>query len=201
MAEDKAPAWVGIVVIIAILAFLWTVFKSPSTTGGSVAKYKDSIGYTQNDTGQLVNPILNESAPKYVNVHDTAYLGDMKYKIIGLGYNKELGTEYYDRTTNNYFLVIRIQVWNMGNVSHLIDNGLFELADSEGRLYKFSAEGITALSMEGDNIFVATECNPGITKRGYLCFEIPKKGSYSLGISNGSDNSVIIGLGNKIEQF
>lgn len=93
---------------------------------------------------------------------------------------------------------MKIKVTNNDKEARTVDTNLFKLFDAQGKEYSAMAEA--DLYVNSDSHFFLEKVNPGMSRSGYIVFEIPKninglklQCSSGLGFSGGQD--VLIDLG------
>lgn len=174
-ANSKTPGIISFIVVTVIALFLYASFsKDYGPVNSSYQPQTDALSDSQLENHETI-----------YNTSDTVYAGKFKYKIRGVGYNKTLGNTYSENTADGIYLVIKMDLTNNDVVAHTLDNSLFKLTDTLGTEYSSSNEGSTALQMSGYSTLFLKQCNPGIKKSGWLCFEVPKENVYDLHVSDG----------------
>jgi hypothetical protein len=132
------------------------------------------------------------------NRTDTARIGYFKYRGVSSEYKKKLKNGLIDKKSSGYYLVINMQVTNNSKNVRALDTALFSLSDNAGDKYGLSVSGMLYLSRLYTNNLIQGEINPGITKQGYLCFEVPDTTGYMLYMAGGdkSNNRALIEIPN-----
>ena len=83
------------------------------------------------------------------------------------------------------FLIVNLTFRNNDREEHTLDNSFFKLTDEDQTEFESSTEGSSTLEMSGQETLFLKQCNPQITKSGYLIFEVPSKKVYDLHLSGG----------------
>lgn len=72
------------------------------------------------------------------------------------------------------FLIVDFTIENLGNETETVMADDFKIVDAQGRSFRSSSEGNTALMMSGEaKDFIVTELHPGLQKKMKTAFEIP----------------------------
>lgn len=121
-------------------------------------------------------PARSAAAENALVIGDTFRLGDFTYRVTRIGTAGTLGAQYAheDAGPNATFVIVQYEITNEGKETHtgLADD--FEVLDSAGRKFRPSSRGSTAFMMAGGNDdFLLTELQPGITKPSVQVFEVP----------------------------
>jgi hypothetical protein len=191
--------WFKITGIVFGVLFLISLFSDPKAESGDAHK-QDSPP----DTKEIIStssPAEAEETNKvsYSKIGDVISVGNFVYKVNGIKYQKTIGDEGYGKTSDGIYLIVNLSLKNMDSKEHTIDNSLFKLTDADGTEFESSTEADLALEMTGLETLFLKQCNPKINKKGYLCFEVPEKGTYDLHLSGGywEGSTAIVKLTNK----
>lgn len=151
---------------------------------------------------ESVNPNekpIESEVPTYNKIGDQIEVGNFSYVVNGVKYAKTLGNEFVRQTADGYFLVVDLTFRNNDNEEHTLDNSFFKLTDESGTEFSTSSEGATALEMSGSETLFLKSCNPQISKRGFVVFEVPEKKIFDIHLSGGFWNgkTALVKLTNK----
>ncbi|GIV29815.1 MAG: hypothetical protein KatS3mg028_1545 [Bacteroidia bacterium] len=127
----------------------------------------------------------NDNKPSYAKIGDEVTIGHFVYRVNGVQFVKSIGNDFLRKTSDGIYVVVDLSLKNLDKKEHTLDNSLFKLTDDSGTEFESSVEGTTALEMAGHETLFLKQCNPKITKRGLLCFEVPETGVYDLHLSGG----------------
>ena len=116
-----------------------------------------------------------KSEPKTLEVN----LGYLSYVIGGAAWLERLPEPYSNESPDAAFLVIVLSVTNNDNTSSNIPP--FQLIDSRGAEYDTSSKSWRLKR----SIRALESLNPGVTKKGVILFDIPKRTDYKLKLSGG----------------
>lgn len=154
--------------VLAFVGMMATVPKQPQTDGATTAPQSAPVA--------AAKPQQPAAAENALVIGDTFRLGDFTYRVTRVAKADTLGNEFSNETAgqNATFVVVQYEITNEGKETHtgLADD--FELLDSAGRKFRPSSRGSTAFMMAGGNDdFLLTELQPGITKPSVQVFEVP----------------------------
>lgn len=158
--------------VLAFVGMIATVPKPPQTEGAAPAAQSAPVAAAK----QEQPPAAAAAAANALVIGDTFRLGDFTYRVTRVARADTLGNQFTNETAgpNATFVVVQYEITNEGKETHtgLADD--FELLDSAGRKFRPSSRGSTAFMMAGGNDdFLLTELQPGITKPSVQVFEIP----------------------------
>lgn len=125
------------------------------------------------------------SEEKKIAIGETTEVGNFIYKVEKTTFKKTIWDDYYGQTADGIYLLVTLSIKNISNESRTLDNSLFKLTDNNGTTYESSNDGTTALELSGGNSLLLKQCQPNITTKGTLVFEVPNKNSYNLHLSGG----------------
>ncbi|MBQ8423030.1 MAG: DUF4352 domain-containing protein [Coprobacter sp.] len=112
-------------------------------------------------------------------------VGDFAYQINHISFRKSVGTQYIHRTSDGMYLLVHLYIKNISKETQILHNSLFSVSDEDGNTYEASIDASSTLEMSGVETLLLKECHPNITTQGYLVFEVPSQGEYSLNLSGG----------------
>ena len=107
-------------------------------------------------------------------------IGNFIYTIQSVSFRKSIGDEYFGETADGIYMLVNLSIRNISDETRTLDGSLFAVTDVNGTKYEFSTEASTALEMSGKKTLFLKECQPNITTKGCLVFEVPEKGEYYL---------------------
>jgi hypothetical protein len=175
---------------ILILSFVVVgVFADPKEMT-SKTKAESSVLSSENKTevdktDDVVQTKKEDAEPQYNKIGDEIKVGNFSYKVNSVKFVKSVGNEFIKETADGIFVVVNLTLRNDDNEQHTLDNSFFKLTDEQGIEFQSSSEGSTALDMSDQETLFLKECNPKITKSGFLIFEVPEKATYDLHLSGG----------------
>lgn len=106
---------------------------------------------------------------------DAIQLGDFSYKILSAQKMQKIGNQYVGAkaTPGGTFAVIKYRIENTANETKTVLSDDFELHDYKGRIFRPSANALTALAVESDGELILRELQPGLAVERSTAFEIP----------------------------
>lgn len=135
----------------------------------------------------------------YSKIGDQINVGNFSYVVNGIQYKKSIGDEMMNQVADGIYLIIDLTFRNNDTEEHTLDNSFFKLTDETGTEFSSSTDGESALEMSGKSTLFLKQCNPKISKRGFLVFEVPEKKVYDIHLSGGfwSGNTALVKLETK----
>lgn len=103
-------------------------------------------------------------------------LGDFAYVVDGIDGGTSIGKGYGKKAASDgaAFLIVDFTIENLGKETETVMTDDFKIVDANGRQFRSSSEGNTALMMSGDGKdFIISELHPGIQKKMKTVFEVP----------------------------
>lgn len=107
-------------------------------------------------------------------------IGYFIYTIQNVSFRKTVGDEYFEETADGIYMLVNLSIKNISNETRTLDGSLFAVTDINGTKYEFSTNASSALEMSGKKTLFLKDCQPNITTKGCLVFEVPEKGEYYL---------------------
>lgn len=107
-------------------------------------------------------------------------IGHFVYTINNVSFRKSVGDEYMEETADGIYLLVNLSIKNISGETRTLDGSLFAITDKSGTKYEYSNNASTALEMSGKKTLFLKECQPRITTKGVLIFEVPQKDEYYL---------------------
>lgn len=173
---------------------------------GSQLEEKEGVAKTQESTkNEKVEVKESQSSTKqaedvfYSKIGDQIEVGNFSYVVNGIQFKKTIGDEMMGQTSDGIYLIVDLTFRNNDTEEHTLDNSFFKLTDERGTEFSSSTDGESALELSGKTTLFLKQCNPKITKRGFLVFEVPEKNVYDLHLSGGfwSGKTALVKLTNK----
>ncbi len=121
----------------------------------------------------------------YKKIGDEVSIGNFTYRVNGVDFLKTIGSDFSSTTADGIFIIVNLSLVNNDNKEHTVDNSMFKLTDANGAQFESSIEGSTELEIGGNETLFLKQCNPQITKSGFLIFEVPVIAVYNLHLSGG----------------
>lgn len=112
-------------------------------------------------------PTPTPEEPKVVTSGQAGQIGDFELKVVKTNSTKKSGS----KTTENQFVIITLDVKNIGNKAGSLSDSNFILLDDKDHQYE--ANTLDILPWDVDRISFSTQINPGLKKTGSIAFEIP----------------------------
>jgi len=135
------------------------------------------------------SPSVEGPAATGYKIGETAHVGYTSYAVWKAFYKNKLSENpYLDQPPDATYLFVDLTVRNDDKQARTI--APFKLVDENGAEYETSAK---AWSVEG-SIGVLDSLNPGVEKKGYIVFDVPRGKHYKLVISGGywsSDKALV----------
>ena len=133
----------------------------------------------QQQNTQYQNPkaenIAKQPEEKY-NIGDTVIAGDFKWKVTKAEKVDKIGQEiagqFLGKTANGEFLILSVEIENIGKSAKLLSDNYLKLVDEQGR--EFSADSGAAIYLGQGNYLIFEQINPSIVKKGKIVFDVPK---------------------------
>lgn len=145
-----------------------------------VCDYKDTTKVTQVKT--VTHPvetpkITTPEVPKEYFLGDYIYAGDFKWKVTQIQKAEYIGEYFGDtligQTADGIYLIIDVEVENIGNSANYLMDTFLKLIDNRGR--EFSPNSVAAIYLKpAGSSLMFNSINPGIIKKGKIVFDVPK---------------------------
>ena len=103
-------------------------------------------------------------------------LGDFTYTVKGVTTYAAIGTAFAEKRASDgaRFVVVTYAIRNEGNETATVLTDDFRIIDAQGREFRPSSDGNTALAMSGSKDLLASELQPGIARNMATAFEMPE---------------------------
>jgi hypothetical protein len=138
----------GVFILLIIIGGMSST-DTPSTESGTTLPTEDNI--------------------KTYNLNEEIIMGNFKYVFKSVETRTSIGSSYVGNEANGIFLIIDLEVENIGNEADYISNEIYVI-DNQGR--EFSQDDGSWIFL--DDNFIFEELNPGLTKKGQLIFDVPE---------------------------
>lgn len=107
---------------------------------------------------------------------DDILAGDFEWKFVDYYKTKQIGdflfNDFYGVNAKGEYLIINVEVENVGNSPKYIEDDFVKLIDEKNRT--FTPDLTAAIYLKPDNsAFSFDLINPGLVKRGYIVFDVP----------------------------
>ena len=112
-------------------------------------------------------------------------VGHFSYKASDFKYRESVGSSFYRETADGLYLIVDMSIKNIDRESRYAVAQSCFLTDEDGYKYEPNSDASIALAMQGYNTFSLSTINPGITSKGILVFEVPRKDDYYLFVPGG----------------
>ncbi len=159
---------IGVCICVLIVAGLTACGPSPEEVRQHAAKTATAASSS------------TKSVPVAHKIGDTAHVGYTSYAVWKVFYRDKLSNnQYLNQPPDATYLFVDLTVRNNDKAARTI--APFKLIDENGAEYETSSK---AWSVEG-GIGMLDSLNPGVSKRGYIVFDVPRGKHYKLEISGG----------------
>lgn len=105
-------------------------------------------------------------------------VGYFIYKVTNVRFKKTIGDDIYSETADGVYMLVDLTIKNISNETRILDGSDFFLTGVDDIKYEYSTNGSTALEFTGGKTIFLKQCQPNITTKGTLIFEVPEQGSY-----------------------
>lgn len=169
----------GIVALICSLLFIMFVLLIPTD---SSKKIKDPTETTEEENVELQKEIQEESTSEEISssIGKPIQIGYFIYTVQNVSFIKTIGNKYIEDTADGIYMLVTLTIKNISDETRTLDGSLFAVTDKNGAKYEFSTDASTTLEMSGKKTLFLKECQPNITTKGVLVFEVPEKAEYYL---------------------
>jgi Domain of unknown function (DUF4352) len=134
----------------------------------------------ENQPAAVESPAASVQASAKHRTGEDFSVGYWSYRCNGSRWQQTIGSGFGGaESPDATFLVVDLAVRNNDKTSSTLPP--LKLVDAEGREYDESSKSIFMERSFG----MLKEVNPGVTSRGYLVFDVPRRGDYALQVSGG----------------
>lgn len=120
----------------------------------------------------LVGIVNREKLPITYESSKAEKADNFEYKIVSVQNKKTIGEKYLNKSTENNYVVVKVELVNKSKEAKMIDYSMFKLKDSADTEYV--ADPILAVYVDSKSHFSLKKINPNIKINGYVVFEVPK---------------------------
>src|SRR5690606_18566654 len=114
-------------------------------------------------------------------VGDRVVVGERAYTITDVRTASSVGDDFTKQTATGIFVIVTMNVENIGKESATMSSTDVKIIDSEGRTFESDTEAWTALK---ENILLK-QIQPGLPVVGQTIFDVPKGITANLQVSSG----------------
>ncbi|MGV6946001.1 DUF4352 domain-containing protein [Sphingobacterium kyonggiense] len=194
---QKPIRYVSYIIIFVLFAStIETSPQQPATVYNVSEQNKTEQSNSQPQEPQIEEelPVIETTEEKIIGIGQPTEVGNFIYTVEKTNFKKSIGDEFLNQQADGIYLLVTLSIKNISNESRTLDNSLFKLTDDNGTEYESSTDGSTALEFSGGKSIFLKQCQPNITTKGTLVFEVPQKGEYNLHLSGGfwNGNTVVI---------
>jgi hypothetical protein len=159
---------------LAIVMMVWASNRGEQSLPAASANASASM---QQASAALAEP--SEAPPpadRNKTIGQRFVLGDFAYTVDGIEGSTSIGKSYGKKEASEgaAFLIVDFTIENLGKETETVMTNDFKIVDANGRQFRSSSEGNTALMMSGaGKDFIISELHPGIQKKMKTVFEVP----------------------------
>lgn len=168
----------GKVALIFIPLFLISTIIGSQLSDDTSTQEKIVNTTTQESESQEQNKPENNEIES--SIGKPIEIGHFIYTIKSVSFHKSVGNEFVEQTADGIYMLVNLSIKNISSETRTLDGSFFAVTDTNGIKYEFSTDASTALEMSGNKTLFLKECQPNITTKGTLVFEVPDKGEYYL---------------------
>lgn len=167
--------------IAAILIFL-VVIMALGCSGNNTNKAAPSQdGSNANVTTASQPEPAATPAPTTYKVGDRVVVGDRAYTITNVKTTAFVGDEYSKQTATGVFVIVSMNIENIGKASATMLTSDAKIVDSQGRTFESDTNAWPYLK---DNILIK-QIQPGLPIKGETIFDVPKGIDATLQVTDG----------------
>ena len=120
------------------------------------------------------------SGPPTHEVGDSFTVGSgeqsVRYTVTEMGTASEVGADVVAEEADGTFLLVSLQMENVGDESFNVSSNLFTALNAEDQEYDVDTDALATL---GDSALIFEQLNPGLSTEGQIVFDVPA-GEYRL---------------------
>ena len=189
----------GVFVLLVIVGLFGSGGNNTSndSTSNQVGSSGDNTSNV-NTSNQVQEPATTSEAavkqtPETYKVGDRVVVGERAYTITDVRTASSVGDEFTKQTATGIFVIVTMNVENIGKESATMSSTDVKIIDSEGRTFESDTEAWTALK---ENILLK-QIQPGLPVVGQTIFDVPKGITANLQVSSGiwGTDTKLISLG------
>lgn len=144
-------------------------WSSCSPNGRQIRTCTD-INNCGSNTGK---PTTIQSCEYKYGIGDAVTIGNLQYNVTDAFTSPLVGSGLWAEFPKGSYVVIIVEIENVGKESEFISSGVFSLTDSQDRKYDVDSASFY-LSYMGFNVILFDNLGPGLTTRGSILFDVPK---------------------------
>src|SRR5690625_840634 len=145
--------------------------ESEAEDGGAAEVEDAGADDTEDDTEEESEAEPEEGAGEGFGMGEVAQDGKFEFVVTEVETGVEqVGSEYLNETAQGQFVLVHLEVTNVGDKAQTLYDSSQHLIDTDGR--EHSADSSAGIYIE-DNKVLLTEITPGNTLSGVLVFDIP----------------------------
>ncbi len=163
------------------VAFVFiSLFFLSSIIGSRLSEESESIAKTTTQEETSTQQFKSENEEIESSIGKPIEIGHFVYTVQNVSFRKSIGDEFFRETADGIYMIVDLSIKNVSNKTRTLDGSLFAVTDKSGTKYEFAINASTVLEMSGKKTLFLKECQPNITTKGVLVFEVPEKGEYYL---------------------
>lgn len=140
----------------------------------------ESSGSVASESLSTTDDPQRDSINRVYKMKETVHVGYTSYAVWKAWWSERLSSnEFLDQPADAAYLFVAVKVRNNDSKARMIPP--FKLIDENGAEYDASSNG---WAIEG-SIGVLDSLNPGVTKEGFVVFDVPQNHTYKMKISGG----------------
>lgn len=189
----------GVFVLLVIVGLFGSGGNNTSndSTSNQVGSSGDNTSNV-NTSNQVQEPATTSEAavkqtPETYKVGDRVVVGERAYTITDVRTASSVGDDFTKQTATGIFVIVTMNVENIGKESATMSSTDVKIIDSEGRTFESDTEAWIALK---ENILLK-QIQPGLPVVGQTIFDVPKGITANLQVSSGiwGTDTKLISLG------
>lgn len=179
----KPVRYLSYLILFAIFAS--AIKENPDQKSGTTFFSEQSKNQSEEPHLEQEQSLTEIAEEKIIRIGQPTEVGNFIYTVEKTTFRKSIGNEFLNQQADGIYLLVTLSIKNISNESRTLDNSLFKLTDDQGTEYESSTDGSTALEFSGGKSIFLKQCQPNITTRGTLVFEVPQKDEYNLHLTGG----------------
>lgn len=160
----KIPTGIKVVSLVALLFIVITLIPKDDTTQ-----------YAPQPEVIKKEPVQPTEQQKLFEIGDEIIAGEFKWKITKVTKQTEIGqyigSNFLGVKANGEFLILDVEVENIGKSANYLTDSFIKLVDDQGR--EFSSNPSGAFYLDHNSAILFDTINPGIVKKGKVVFDVP----------------------------
>lgn len=108
---------------------------------------------------------------KEYGINEVVKVGNVDYQVNQVEVTKQIGSEYFNTTAKDTFLIINLSITNNEKEALSVSDSFFKLLNGEN---EYSTDSSDAIYLENDSSIIYKELNPGVTLQGKIIFDVPE---------------------------